>query len=473
MVPPHYLLREISVVKLKYCLAAAIVIVASIAAGEQPPAPKSDAGGERTAATKAAILAKLSDEAKSWVAQGDDWPADSEGKRTLDVWDEDGKIEIKEGDLAALRLLPKVNSLCIATNFSESGFAELRGLRNIEYIDIGTDVLVTDKVAADFATMSNLRTLSVWQSTYHPDEKLTYFDDEGLSALRKLKRLKSLTLYNVAITASGMQVLKDFPELREFRVGSTKLTWSDLARIPRMSKLDTLEFGAGPLVPDNSDIEQSRSTVPTQSPREKKVEAALLKDGNLSPTAVGWLKHHTEWPVGPDLTRWLVISPTDKVADGDLAALSAMADVTQLWIKHAFTDAGLANLRGLGSVVYLSIGPDVHLTDRALTDIATMENLRELEIIQTPRGPNESRNCIDDAGLATLSRLPKLRVLKMRGVSITNAGLSKLKDFPKLRELRMSSSKLTWDCLANFPLPRSLITLELSCPPAGPVQAAR
>lgn len=401
--------------------------------------------------------------------------ADSDGKRTLDVWDEDGKIEFKDSDLAALRLLPKVNSLCIATNFSESGFAELRGLQNIEYIDIGTDVLVTDKVAADFATMSNLRGLTIWQSDDHSGGDEKYLDDAGLAALRPLKRLRSLTLYNVPITANGMQVLKDFPELREFRLASTKLTWSELSRIPRIPKLETLEFGAEAIVPDtdNSDDEQSAPVTLASSSRAKKAEASLLEHGNLSPTAISWLKHHTEWPPNIDEKHYIVISKDDKLSDGDLASLRAMPDVNRIWIKHAFSENGLAKLHGLASIEYLSIGPEARVTDRVVSDIASLENLRELEIDRQLPIPGDCKDCIDDRALAALSRLPKLRVLKIGGTTITNRGLAKLKDFPKLQELRLASSKLTWDCLANFPLPRSLITLDLSCPPAGPVRDPR
>jgi hypothetical protein len=455
-------------------LAAPLLFASSMFGQQASPPSKQDSESRHLARPSAvAGMPKLSEEAKSWVEQRDNWPVAFDGRRTLEIWDEDGKVELLDNDLAALRLLPKVNSLGVNSYFSDAGLHNLRGLKNLEYLRLYSDIPFTDAAATDFATISNLRALGIWQysvdyyRTYRPDYKLKYFDDDGLLALRTLKRLQSLTLYNVAITASGLRALKDFSELRELRISSTELTWTALAKLPRMPKLDTLEFSAKSIVAkthDPADNQTSQSAA-MSSPTPKNRIAQLATRYKLSPTAIRWLTHHTDWLPNIDEKHYIVMTKSDKLSDGDLGALCAMPDVNRIWIKQPFTEKGLANLHGLSSIEYLSIGPECRVTDHTLAEIATMANLRELEIIQQPPIPNDGKSCIDDAGLAALSRLPKLRVLKMQHVNLTNVGLHNLKTFPELQELRLSGPKLTWNCLANFPLPRFLETLEISCPP--------
>lgn len=426
----------------------------------EPDAPLADHDDGSTAPPGA-----LSPDAQDWIKHQDDWPTEPDGKRELSII-EDGYEW--DGDLAALHKMPRVNSLRIARGFSENGFENLRGLSNIQSLVFEQEAGVSNRVLSDVATMPNLRELEIDEGGL-PGYEDRYVDDKGLVTLSRIPRLTELSLYGPSITEGGLSTLKRFPKLRVFRISSPKLNWDTLSRFPKLEKLEVLEFGANPREGENDfDEMDCEPPVPKGSrvPRSQHQVSPTDRAEPLSAKARSWIAEYKKWPVDAD-GKWLLeIKESDKLSDSDLAALWQMPEVNRVRIYHEFSAAGATRLRGLKSVEYLTLGPNVEVTDDVLRAVAQMTNLVELQVVQNVAPGGDARR-IDDAGLAALSKLPKLKALTIRGAKITEASLTQLTDFPELRLLRLGKTKLTWQCLERFPKLPHLQMFELSCAPLG------
>lgn len=208
----------------------------------------------------------------------------------------------------------------------------------------------------------------------------------------------------------------------------------------------------------------SKSNSEPDAPLVYRDDGSTAPPGALSPEAQGWIKSQKDWPADPDGKRTLAILIDGDEWDGDLAALRKMPSVNRLWLERSFSEAGLENLRGLKTIQSVVFEWEAHVTGRELQIVATMPNLRELEINEGSES-GDSTGCVGDEALATLSHLPNLISLKLAGSPISEDGLQILRRFPKLRVLRIDSPKLTWDSLSKFPRLEKLEVLEFNANP--------
>ena len=107
-----------------------------------------------------------------------------------------------------------------------------------------------------------------------------------------------------------------------------------------------------------------------------------------------------------------------KVTDEKLAPLKELKDVYQVNLRGTdITDAGLANLAGLTSLVRLHL-EKTKISDAGLVHLKPLANLEYLNLYGAP---------VTDAGLANLEGLKKLKKVFLWETKVTDEGCNKLK----------------------------------------------
>src|SRR5262249_51205676 len=106
------------------------------------------------------------------------------------------------------------------------------------------------------------------------------------------------------------------------------------------------------------------------------------------------------------------------------------------------TDAGLAHLKDLTTLVSLGLG-DVKYTDAGLKNLSGLTNLEELYL---------SGDQLTDASLAPLAKLTKLRKLSVYGDKLTAAAYAHLADLAQLEEVTVGGFRVEVgdECLAHM-----------------------
>ena len=169
------------------------------------------------------------------------------------------------------------------------------------------------------------------------------------------------------------------------------------------------------------------------------------------------------------LSRWKLSDPPllgeifSKAHDDDqpLLEYACMAVVA-----HAPDDSRFASLRfGVTELMPSFPGGSlaVIVTNRSLEHIARFPNLERLDLDFRPgRTVPGSQSPYDDAGLAQLATLSRLKSLCLAGAIISGAGLAHLEQLVELRSLDLSRSRIKGQSLALVArLPR-LRTLNLA-----------
>ncbi len=133
----------------------------------------------------------------------------------LDGSERPGQIDplADESKLQELSKLPALRSLAIwTTSLSNTGLAIMGGFGSLENLEIGG-----------------------WDVRY---------DDQGLSSLKNLGRLKRLKLTQAqGITDWGMRVVSELPALTDLDITYTKITDKGLAILAKSKSLEVVSYG--------------------------------------------------------------------------------------------------------------------------------------------------------------------------------------------------------------------------------------
>lgn len=292
-----------------------------------------------------------------------------------------------------------------------------------------------------------------------------FLTDAGLAHLRGLTNLEDLNLGDTHVSGSGLRYLSDMTKLRSLKLAGTALRDRDAVHLKRLTKLEILWVGDG--LPDFTDA-LSRSEFLTDAGLANLSGMTNLWDLDLSATRVSGagLRHLS------GMTKLVrLVLPGTAIRDGDLAHLKSLSELMMLLVYDkapGISDVGLAHLSGLTSLQHLEIhSPRITSAGveaiRTLRDLDTINldssniadltgfqyfpKLKELSLSETP---------VDDAGLASASRLTELTTLNLTGTKVTDAGLSYLQPLKKLTHLRLTETNTSSDAISaleKMPLP--------------------
>ena len=128
----------------------------------------------------------------------------------------------------------------------------------------------------------------------------------------------------------------------------------------------------------------------------------------------------------PKLKELALVGPG--LDDSVLRQIARLSKLESLMFGGAFTDVGLAQLRGCTHLKQLQLAAmdGGRLTDRGLESLSGLTNLVHLSLVQMDEdGP--SRWNVTDAGLLRLRGLKELQQLELGSSAVTEAGIAELK----------------------------------------------
>jgi hypothetical protein len=165
------------------------------------------------------------------------------------------------------------------------------------------------------------------------------------------------------------------------------------------------------------------------------------------------------------------------------APLADLPEIRELHFENAhITDAALVNLRSLGQLKKLYLGPwagsfkqsDVtdagvqalsgltdlevldlqatSITDAGLQSLSGLTSLKELYLGQT---------LVTDAGMEYLEKLPSLEILVLDGTAVTDQGVGRVAALPNLEQIGLEETKVTDEALSYLILTPSLTQVRL------------
>ena len=121
------------------------------------------------------------------------------------------------------------------TKFQDQNVKHLAALKNLGWVTLDH----TSVTGAGFDTLKNL-------PVYSLDLSDTKVNDEGLKAIGQLKGLKRLYLPRTAVTDEGYSTLRDWAQLTDLNLQSTKVTGSGFGHLKASIMLESLDASRNP-----------------------------------------------------------------------------------------------------------------------------------------------------------------------------------------------------------------------------------
>lgn len=250
--------------------------------------------------------------------------------------------------------------------------------------------------------------------------------DRDLHHLQKWKRMEALevTLSDGWRDTSRLHLLKGLSNIRTLGLGSRRdgdepVDWSSLAVLGELRQLDGLRlYGVN---------DEALAALPNmESLRRLDLTCSTITGSGLA-----------ELARFPNL-RELALDRFTVTDEG----LAQLREVTQLQVLHLDSTP----FRGEG-FSWISHGPD----DRTAADVTfTNDGLRHLKHLPKLRLLALNEVAVTDAAMANLRHVESLENLSMQNARITDAGLVHLRSLLRLKSLNFIGSKVTHEAAAEF-----------------------
>jgi hypothetical protein len=273
--------------------------------------------------------------------------------------------------------------------------------------------------------------------------------DRGARHLSRLTHLRHLNLSGTAITDGALDVLSALPALETISLAWTAVTDAGAARLAACRELRSVN-----LIGTNTG------------------------DGAIA--ALAGMRHLHAFRSGSRVTdaglpflHDVPVFKTWRAGPVEMGLTSPDAQPNYLLLRGSFTDAGFAQLMGLGGLFALNLdSSELRLTGRALEPLVTLPHLEWLAFDATDESMGQiaalphlrflmcqdttagddgfvalsrsrsleylwGRRChnLRSRGFASLAEIPTLRALSVSCKNVDDAGLSALPRFPSLSEL--------------------------------------
>jgi Leucine-rich repeat (LRR) protein len=308
----------------------------------------------------------------------------------------------------------------------------LRGLPDLETLEIGDKRQVTDDGLVHLAGLKNLRVLYLYR---------TGVKGEGLKHLRGLKRLESISLDGTPATDDAAEQVAQLPRLRWLALHNTRITDEALAHLAKTLSLEELRLSDTDITDEGllhlhnlkSLKELSLHHTNVTSAGISKLEQAL-PDCSISPASADLQRQGVDLP------------PPTK---GDPSSI----------------DAFIEQLKQLGgSVEYNATAQELMVFDNSISGrslamlVRELPNLKMLNLRNLVVGDDlfehmpvlnqatyvSLQNCrLTDASLAQMSKFPNVRELNLRANRIIDEGLKGLHGLKSLERVYVGESRVT------------------------------
>jgi hypothetical protein len=156
--------------------------------------------------------------------------ADLSGLEELQLWG----CKIGDQGLKTLAKLKNLKKLGLrGTQVTDAGIPTLAGFEKLEHLELGSNLSITDKGAADLPKLKSLKYLDI---------HLTRIEDEGMKSIAQMKGLRGIYIMNTRATAAGLKSLGALKDLERFQMDGYGVNAESIAAVLGMTKLRRLEL---------------------------------------------------------------------------------------------------------------------------------------------------------------------------------------------------------------------------------------
>ena len=216
------------------------------------------------------------------------------------------------------------------TNFNNDCLEAIRGMKQLEVLDLSDCNLVTEEGLVVVKDFPNLKFLRLWGQT---------IDDNVLANITELANLRALSLEQSKISVAGFEHIAKLTNLQELMLyGATGVTDACLEKIQGLTKLQRLE----------------------------------LRETRVTSLGLSYLKEMK------DLKRLDVNTTT--VGNEGLEHIHGLSNLEDLDLQGTrIDDAGVVNLEGLPKLKWLKLD-QCNIGDKAMKTVGKLSNLEYLHI---------------------------------------------------------------------------------------------
>ena len=337
------------------------------------------------------------------------------------------RTDATDDDVASVAQIKTLKRLDLSfTYVTDLGIKELRGLRQLEDLDLETAEALTDAAMNYVREIPTLKRLKV---------RGVDITDAGMPAIGHMTGLVALDLSHTMIEDVGLEVLPSLGQLEELKIGGNMITGLNLNFLKLLPKLKRLSLNGA----------QRRNAGACWTPRvtDLDLETISLLSG-LEELDLG---------IGISLGR----GGKPAAPGGGNCRLTGGLQITDL---GAMKLAKLKNLKRLN----LS---GAKLTPASLKVLAGLP-LERLNLFAC--------ETLDDSAAAILMEIPSLTLLDLSYTAVTDKGLKQLAKLPALKNLYLTETKVTPEAVGAFKTshPKTLVSWAKRPAPRGaPLQGAK
>jgi internalin A len=322
--------------------------------------------------------------------------------KSLTLW---GTSEtLTDASLASIGKLTGLEELYfirIVTRFTDGGAAQLKNLKNLRKVGFGSSQIGAEGLQ-HLAALPNLEAI-----------KSVALSTESVQALASFKKLKSLEIgmmmppRGTSVPREDLSGLACLRALEELRLGGGRWAEEDLVFLESLTNLKRLFISSRDISDQSMPLFASLKRLEYLSIRGALSKRGLNQLRGLTKLQTLVAKVDTDAGSAIDETP-LQLSSLKKLKtlnlrglslqDGDLASLAGLNDLEVLWVKGAFTEAGLRNLHDLPSLKNLQLSGISCATGENLAHLAQLHSLGDLKL----------RGDIPDMALRHLPAMPGL-----------------------------------------------------------------
>jgi sulfatase modifying factor 1 len=312
------------------------------------------------------------------------------------------------------------------------GSRQMRLIGELSEVHVNAQAKMTSELLEDIAALSSLKILHL----HHSGAELT---DAAFSPLAKSTGLEELRISSYpAITDDCLQYIGPLTNLTVLHLQGDKITDDGLRQLAGLTKLQELNVHA---TQSNGTFLNSLAIAPlerlTVSRLTDEAAQALTQFPNLTRLHVydsPMTERGFEAIAGLRRLKSLRLRNCSNIPPAALTGLAKIRSLTELdLIDTPVGDETLGLITNL-ELNSLALNSE-HVTDVGMRHICSMLTLNQLELGKKSR--------VSDRGLKHLWRLNRLNRLSMFSPLISGRGFSTLAELPKLYSLRLTSSALT------------------------------
>jgi len=334
---------------------------------------------------------------------------------------------IGDTGLAYLRGLTHLIYLCLyGPGFTDAGMIHVKAIPSLRIFSVHEGYSrIGDAGLAQISELPNLETLCL-----HGMRGIT---DAGIAHLTKMRSLKDLNIASSQITDKGLGYLKQIKTLEHLELPQEQhgITDVGLAHLAELSNLKHLQISR--IHFNNPAVNKEYYTDRGLADIARLRQLEELHIGSIGVTDAG-MDHVAK------LTNLKILHMfgCDNVTDKGLAKLTALKSLQNLDISHSkLTFAGLASINSMISLTRLDVGELER--NGAVLNLSGLTNLEDLSLGFGPY----SQDAFNDADLACLANLKKLRWLQIGPRNFTDQGMLYLAGLTNIDRLGLGGAGLT------------------------------